>query len=64
MSWFSWLVICGDRGALTGNLGETKIQVLRVLSSFEFDWLLVETEGRVEFIPGIGVFHVVGCVIP
>ncbi len=64
MNWFGWLVVCSDTGALTGDLGETKIRVLRVLLSFKFDWLRVETEGRVEFVPGIGVFHVAGCVIP
>jgi hypothetical protein len=51
-------------GALTGDLDGTKIQVLRTLSSFEFDWLCVELEGRVEFVPGIGVFNVAGCIIP
>jgi hypothetical protein len=64
MNWFGGLVVCGDTGALTGNLGGMKIRVLRVLPFFEFDWLRVETGGRVEFVPGIGVCHFLGCVTP
>ncbi len=51
-------------GESTGNQCKTKIRALGVLSCFEFGWLHVGTEGRFEFVPGIGVYHVAGCVKP
>ncbi len=64
MNWFGGLVVCGDMGALTGDLGGTKIWVLQVLPYFKFDWLRVEMGGRVEFVLGIGVCYFAGCVTP